>query len=235
MAPSTSAPVAGTTYPTSRRSPGRSSRTITAACRTDASAARTASISPSSIRNPRTFTWSSARPRYSSWPAAFHRARSPVRYIRSPPAPNGHPTNRSPVSPGRPAYPRASPAPATYSSPATPAGTGPSHWSRTYTRALATGDPIGGASPPAPFTSTGPVVTITVASVGPYVFTSRRPAAHRSAQAPDSSSAPDSTVDKPGTAAGSSTPSSDGTTLAAVTPAPVISSASSPGSARCAA
>ena len=33
---------------------------------------------------------------------AVHRARSPVRYIRSPPAPNGHATNRSAVSPGRP-------------------------------------------------------------------------------------------------------------------------------------
>ena len=48
------------------------------------SAARTASTSPGSIRNPRILTWSSARPRYSSCPSGVHRARSPVRYIRSP-------------------------------------------------------------------------------------------------------------------------------------------------------
>ena len=77
---------------------------------------------------------------------AVHLARSPVRYIRSPPAPNGHATNRSAVSPARPRYPRASPAPAMYSSPATPAGTGHSHRSSTNTRVLAIGAPIGGAS-----------------------------------------------------------------------------------------
>ena len=41
-------------------------------------------------------------------PPARHRTRSPVRYIRSPP-PNGHATNRSPVSAARPRYPRARP------------------------------------------------------------------------------------------------------------------------------
>ncbi len=81
---SSTAPAAGTTYPASRRSPGWSSRTATAACATPGRPASTASTSPSSIRNPRTFTWSSARPRYSSCPSAVHRARSPVRYIRSP-------------------------------------------------------------------------------------------------------------------------------------------------------
>ena len=115
-------------------------------------------------------------------PPAVHRARSPVRYIRSPPAPNGHATNRSPVSPGRPRYPRASPAPATYNSPVTPAGTGHSHSSSTYTRVLASGRPIGTAT--AQLQSAGRtrcVVVNVVVSVGPYRFTSRhRPPPARS-------------------------------------------------------
>ena len=64
----------------------------------------TASISPGSIRNPRSFTCASARPRNSSTPSARHRARSPVRYIRAPgppsSAPCGSATNRSAVRPG---------------------------------------------------------------------------------------------------------------------------------------
>ena len=76
-------------------------------------ATSTASISPGSIRNPRIFTWSSARPRRSSSPSRRQRARSPVRYIRLPGEPKGSATNRSAVSPGRRTYPRASPAPAT--------------------------------------------------------------------------------------------------------------------------
>ena len=44
----------------------------------------TASISPGSIRRPRIFTWSSARPSRSSVPSGRQRTRSPVRYIRSP-------------------------------------------------------------------------------------------------------------------------------------------------------
>ena len=147
---SSTAPAAGTTYPASRRSPGRSSRTATAACTTPGSPASTASTSPSSIRNPRIFTWSSVRPRYSSWPSAVHRTRSPVRYIRCPAPPNGHATNRSAVSPGRPRYPRASPAPARYSSPATPGGTSPSPASSTNTRVFQIGRPIIGtwSAPP---------------------------------------------------------------------------------------
>ena len=47
-------------------------------------AASAASISPSSIRKPRIFTWSSIRPRYSSSPFSSRRARSPVRYSRAP-------------------------------------------------------------------------------------------------------------------------------------------------------
>ncbi len=69
---------------------------------TPGQAARTASISPGSIRNPRIFTWSSARPANTSCPSAAHRARSPVRYIRAPAGPNGHAANRCAVRPGRP-------------------------------------------------------------------------------------------------------------------------------------
>ncbi len=65
-------------------------------------ALRTASISPGSMRKPRILTWLvgpadelDARRR------RVHRARSPVRYIRSP-APNGQATNRSAVSAARP-------------------------------------------------------------------------------------------------------------------------------------
>ncbi len=95
------------------------------------------------------------------------------------------------------------------------------------------GAPIGGGC--AVPGGTTVVVTITVASVGPYVFTSRRPADHAPATAPGNGSAPASTVPSPGTAPGSSTPSNDGTTLAATTPRPVISPVSAPGSDRCAA
>ena len=62
--------------------------------------------------SPRTFTCASARPRNSSTPSPRQRARSPVRYIRLPAAPNGSATNRSAVSPARPTYPRARPEPA---------------------------------------------------------------------------------------------------------------------------
>ena len=48
--------------PTSRSSPGTSSRTTTAACATSGCASSAACTSPGSIRNPRIFTCSSARP-----------------------------------------------------------------------------------------------------------------------------------------------------------------------------
>ena len=67
--------------------PRRSSRPITAACATEGWRARTASISPGSMRKPRILSCWSARPRNSSTPSARHRARSPVRYIRVPGAP----------------------------------------------------------------------------------------------------------------------------------------------------
>jgi len=40
---------------------------------------RADSISPGSMRKPRTLTWWSTRPRHSSTPPSRHRARSPVR------------------------------------------------------------------------------------------------------------------------------------------------------------
>ena len=121
----------GTTYPTRRFWPGWSSRATTAAWLTAGWLASTASISPGSMRTPCSLTWSSARPANSSSPSAVQRARSPVRYIRAPAAPNGQATNRSAVRAARPRYPRARPAPATYSSPATPGGTGSSSESST--------------------------------------------------------------------------------------------------------
>ena len=115
----------GTTYATSRRSPGRSSRATTTTSRTPGCRPSSDSTSPGSTRNPRIFTWWSARPRYSMSPPLRQRATSPVRYRRAPAsAPSGSGTKRSAVSPGRFRYPRASPAPPTYSSPGTPIGTG---------------------------------------------------------------------------------------------------------------
>lgn len=58
--------------------------------------------------------------------------RSPVRYMRAPgAAPNKSGTNRSAVRARQMRYPRATPAPPMWSSPATPAGTGDSVASRT--------------------------------------------------------------------------------------------------------
>ena len=59
-----------------------------------------AATSPSSTRLPRILTWPSRRPRYSRLPSASQRARSPVRYIRSP-ARNGSATNPRAVRSGR--------------------------------------------------------------------------------------------------------------------------------------
>ncbi len=64
--------------------PRRRRAAITAACATLASRMSAASISPGSMRKPRSFTCASARPKNSSTPSARHRARSPVRYIRLP-------------------------------------------------------------------------------------------------------------------------------------------------------
>ena len=57
--------------------------------------------------------------------------------------PNGSGMNRSAVKPGLLRYPRATPAPPMYSSPATPTGTGSRFRFATYSRVLAIGRPIG--------------------------------------------------------------------------------------------
>ena len=134
----------GMRYATSLLSPCVSSRTITAACRTPGHSLSTASISPNSMRKPRTFTWKSIRPKYSMLPSARQRHRSPVLYMRAVSSPpNGSGVNRSAVSSGRFKYPRATPSPAMKSSPATPMGTGFKLPSNRYTRVFAIGLPIG--------------------------------------------------------------------------------------------
>jgi len=58
---------------------GSQAQGTTAAVQTSGCWTRTASISPSSIRKPRIFTWLSMRPRNSRFPSGRRRARSPVR------------------------------------------------------------------------------------------------------------------------------------------------------------
>ena len=85
--------------------------------------------------------------------------------MRVPGPPNGQATNRDAVNPARPKYPPATPAPATYSSPTTPAGTGRSESSNTNKAAPGTGEPIG--TTPAPAASGALIATHIVVSVGP--------------------------------------------------------------------
>src|ERR1700741_4555149 len=117
------------------------------------------------MRYPRILTCSSARPRYRSCPSAPQHTRSPVRYIRAPGPPNGHATNRDDVNEARPTYPTPTPAPATYNSPTTPAGTGRNHPSSTNNAAVDTGAPM--ATTAAPALSGALIAAYTVASVGP--------------------------------------------------------------------
>ena len=72
-------PERGTRYATSWSPVCWSVRRTTAAWATDSCSVRAASISPGSMRNPRTFTWKSLRPTYSSSPVVVQRAWSPVR------------------------------------------------------------------------------------------------------------------------------------------------------------
>ena len=101
-----------------------------------------------------------------------------MRYIRAPGSPNGHATNREAVNPGRRQYPQLTPAPATYNSPTTPAGTARNHPSSTNNAAPGTGEPIGGA--PDPATSGTLSITTIVVSVGPQALIITRPGAQRS-------------------------------------------------------
>src|SRR5215831_21198698 len=120
------------------------------------------------MRYPRILTCSSARPTYRSCPSAPQHTKSPLRYIRAPGAPtppNGHATNRDPVNPDRRQYPTPTPAPATYNSPTTPAGTGRNQPSSTNNAAPDTGEPIG--TTPNPALNGALIDAHTVVSVGP--------------------------------------------------------------------
>ena len=85
--------------------------------------------------------------------------------MRVPGPPNGHATNRDAVNPERPRYPAATPAPATYNSPTTPAGTARNHPSSTNKAAPGTGAPIG--TTPDPAVNGALIEAYTVVSVGP--------------------------------------------------------------------
>jgi hypothetical protein len=91
--------------------------------------------------------------------------------MRAPGGPNGQARNRPAVSPGRFAYPRASPGPARYSSPAAPTGTGSRAASSTNTCVLSSGRPIGTGPPSRCGPRTLWQVAKVTASVGPYPFT----------------------------------------------------------------
>src|ERR1700757_2693082 len=117
------------------------------------------------MRSPRILPCSSTRPRYRSCLSAPQHTRSPVRYIRAPGPPNGQATNRDAVKGPRRTYPHATPAPATYNSPTTPAGTGRNQPSSTNNAAPGTGDPIG--TTPNPALNGALTATPIVVSVGP--------------------------------------------------------------------
>src|ERR1700739_2516603 len=125
------------------------------------------------MRYPRILTCSSARPRYCSCPSAPHDTRSPVRYIRAPAPANGHATNRDPLTPARPTYAYASPAPATYNSPTTPAGTGRNHPSSTKKPRCANGTPTGLTWLSTSASTISRNEPCTVVSVVPYILISR--------------------------------------------------------------
>ena len=72
-------PGRGSKYATRNISPDGARRAAAIHWATISCRPSTASISPNSIRNPRTFTWLSARPRHSRSPPGSHRPESPVR------------------------------------------------------------------------------------------------------------------------------------------------------------
>ena len=90
------APSAATTYATSRVGSPASSRATTAACATPGCRSSAASISPSSMRKPRSFTWGSRRPRNSSSPSA---ASAPGRRCGTSARPAGRRTDRPRTAP----------------------------------------------------------------------------------------------------------------------------------------
>src|SRR5438105_9005344 len=75
--------------------------------------------------------------------------------------------NFSAVSSGRLRYPRATPSPPIYNSPATPTGSGCRWPSSTYVLVFPMGRPMGTGPSPTP---TGYTVDQIVVSVGPYMF-----------------------------------------------------------------
>ena len=96
---STATPDDPTRYPTNRSPTRASARTTTTACATPTCATNAASISPSSIPEPAHLHLEIAAAQILQLaPRRLHRTRSPVRYIRSPAAPNGFATNRSAVN-----------------------------------------------------------------------------------------------------------------------------------------
>ena len=90
-----------------------------------------ASISPGSMRKPRSFTCSSARPRNSSAPSDRQRARSPVRYIRLPRLRTGRPQTAPPSAPAAPDSPAPVPPPQRKAPPSPPPAPAPSPPSNT--------------------------------------------------------------------------------------------------------
>src|SRR6476660_4682652 len=107
------------------------------------------------------------------FPSGNQRARSPVQYIRAPPSfTNGSTTKRSAVSSARFIYPRATPAPPMYGSPATPSGAGSPFASNMYICVFAIGRPIGTDFLFNVLTQWY-TVAHTVLSVGPYSLNNR--------------------------------------------------------------
>ncbi len=151
---------------------GSSGRATTAACSTAVCSSRAASISPGSIRKPRSLICSSTRPRNRRRPSGVQAIRSPVRYRRSVPPGPAPVTNRSSLSSGRRQYPWATVGPAIQASPGMPAGTGRPRASSTSTRTPAIGRPMA-TGRAASSSVTSWTVAHTVASVGPYSLKSR--------------------------------------------------------------
>ncbi|CPU39055.1 Uncharacterised protein [Mycobacteroides abscessus] len=87
--------------------------------------------------------------------------------MRVPGFPNGHATKRDAVRSERPTYPHATPSPATYNSPTTPAGTGCSQVSNTKSAAPGTREPIGTTASGRSALSGALIATHMVVSVGP--------------------------------------------------------------------